>query len=113
MSLCNGQEINYAQLASDTGIPARTIEGHIEVLKDTLIAFEQVDLIVGNKMAIEIKFAEKLRNEMFDGLLSLKEEALINSYSLVGRFSREGEFKGCRYWNWRTFLENLWNDKLL
>lgn len=40
MALSNGQEINYSQLSSDSGVPARTIEGHIEVLKDTLIAFE-------------------------------------------------------------------------
>lgn len=40
MALSNGQEINYQTLASDSGVPARTIEGYIEVLKDTLVAFE-------------------------------------------------------------------------
>ena len=40
MALSNGKEINYQNLASDSGVPARTIEGYIEVLKDTLIAFE-------------------------------------------------------------------------
>ena len=40
MALSNGQELNYQNLASDSGVPARTIEGYIEVLKDTLIAFE-------------------------------------------------------------------------
>lgn len=40
MSTANGQELNYASLASDSGVPARTIENHIEVLKDTLMAFE-------------------------------------------------------------------------
>lgn len=40
MALSNGQEINYQSLSSDSGVPARTIEGHIEVLKDTLIGFE-------------------------------------------------------------------------
>ncbi len=40
MALSNGQELNYEGLSSDSGVPARTIEGHIEVLKDTLIAFE-------------------------------------------------------------------------
>jgi predicted AAA+ superfamily ATPase len=187
MSLCNGQEINYAQLASDTGIPARTIEGHIEVLKDTLIAFElypysktikrkavtrskfyffdtgvanqlagripltanhseigisfeqfiinevrayisyrrrdiniyfwrsrdyEVDLLIGDEIAIEIKFAEKVKNEFFDGLLALKQENLQKQFHLVGRFSRGGEYKDCRYWNWQVFLETLWQDKL-
>jgi predicted AAA+ superfamily ATPase len=40
IALNNGQELNYEGLASDCGIPARTLEGHIEILKDTLIAFE-------------------------------------------------------------------------
>jgi len=40
MSTANGQELNYASLASDSGVPARTIENHIEVLKDTLMAYE-------------------------------------------------------------------------
>lgn len=40
MSTANGQEINYASLSSDSGVPARTIENHIEVLKDTLMAYE-------------------------------------------------------------------------
>ncbi len=40
MALANGQEINYQSLSSDSGVPARTIEGHIEILKDTLIGFE-------------------------------------------------------------------------
>lgn len=42
MALSNGQEINYATLSSDSGVPARTIESYIEVLKDTLVGFELV-----------------------------------------------------------------------
>lgn len=40
IALSNGQELNYQNLSSDSGVPSRTIEGHIEVLKDTLIGFE-------------------------------------------------------------------------
>lgn len=40
MSTANGHELNYASLASDSGVPVRTVEGHIEVLKDTLMAYE-------------------------------------------------------------------------
>ncbi|MCX7977766.1 MAG: ATP-binding protein [Bdellovibrionaceae bacterium] len=40
MSTVSGQEINYASIASDAGVPVRTVENHIEVLKDTLMAFE-------------------------------------------------------------------------
>jgi predicted AAA+ superfamily ATPase len=40
MALSNGREINYQNLSNDSGIPPRTIETHIEILKDTLIGFE-------------------------------------------------------------------------
>lgn len=40
MALGNAQELNFAALASDSGVPVRTIENHIEVLKDTLMGFE-------------------------------------------------------------------------
>jgi predicted AAA+ superfamily ATPase len=40
MASSNGKELNYASLASDSGVPSRTIENHIEVLKDTLMGYE-------------------------------------------------------------------------
>ncbi len=39
LALMNGQEINYAAIASDTGIPVRTVTHWIEILEDTLLAF--------------------------------------------------------------------------
>ncbi len=40
MALTNGKELNYQHIASDSGVPPRTLEGYIEVLKDTLIGYE-------------------------------------------------------------------------
>ncbi len=39
LALMNGQEINYAAIASDTGIPVRTVTHWIEILEETLLAF--------------------------------------------------------------------------
>lgn len=39
LALMNGQELNYASIASDTGIPTRTVTHWIEILEDTLLAF--------------------------------------------------------------------------
>ncbi len=36
----NGEELNYQGWSSDTGIPRKTLQGHTEILRDTLIAFE-------------------------------------------------------------------------
>ncbi|MEY4616712.1 MAG: hypothetical protein RJB66_1672 [Pseudomonadota bacterium] len=187
MAVSNGQELNYEGLASDCGVPARTLEGHIEVLKDTLIAYEllpftktlkrkavtrskfyffdpgianffaqklpmpegssdlgtcfeqfiinevrayldysrklskltywrsrksEVDLIVGKKLAIEIKFGQKFKPEYADGLMALREEGLIDRYVVVGRFQTAGTYQGIDYMSYKKFLNELWSDKL-
>ncbi|MBK7962762.1 MAG: ATP-binding protein [Bdellovibrionales bacterium] len=186
MALNNGQEINYEGLSSDCGVPARTLEGHIEVLKDTLIGFElmpltktikrkaisrskfyffdtgisnflgqklplnegakdlgisfeqfiinevkaylsysrknhslcywrsrthEVDLIVGKSLAIEIKLSQNFKPEFFNGLRALREENLIESYLVIGRFPREGSLDGIRYMGYETFLKQLWTHQ--
>lgn len=40
LAVSNGKEINYQNLAGDAGVPPRTIENYISVLKDTLMGFE-------------------------------------------------------------------------
>ncbi len=40
MGLTNGEEINYASIASDTGVPVRTLEGYFSILDDTLLGFQ-------------------------------------------------------------------------
>ncbi len=188
MAISNGQEINYATLSSESGVPARTIEGHIEVLKDTLIAFEllpftktvkrkavskskfyffdtgvanflaqklplkinqtdigisfeqfiileiraylsyfrkvhkisywrtktyEVDLIIGNEIAIEVKFSEKFKDEYSKGLVALSEEKIVEKYYVVGRFKSEGTFEFIEYINYINFLKLLWSHKIV
>lgn len=188
MALSNGQELNYAQLSSDSGVPARTIEGHIEILKDTLLGFQlmpfnktikrkattktkfyffdcgvanffsrrlpmgenssdlgvsfeqfiiqemraylsysrlhkemtywrtgphEVDLIVGQDVAIEIKYAKQFKPEFCSGLLALKEEKMIKKYYVVGRFNAEGQRDGIEYLGYESFLKRLWKGDIV
>lgn len=39
MALQNGEELNYEGLASDCGVPARTLQNYVQLLEDTLIGF--------------------------------------------------------------------------
>lgn len=39
VALCNGEQINYANISSDCGVPVRTLEGYFSILSDTLIGF--------------------------------------------------------------------------
>lgn len=187
MALSNGHELNYEGLSSDCGVPARTLEGHIEVLKDTLIAYEllpftktlkrkavtrskfyffdpgvanffaqrlplpegssdlgtcfeqfiinevrayldyrrklssltywrsrksEVDLIIGRKYAVEIKFSQKFKPEYADGLIALREEGLHEKYIVIGRFATAGVYQGIEYMSYKKFLNDLWENKL-
>jgi predicted AAA+ superfamily ATPase len=39
-ALCNGQMINFSQIASDSEVKLSTLRNYFEILKDTLIAYE-------------------------------------------------------------------------
>lgn len=188
MSTANGQELNYANLASDSGVPARTVESHIEVLKDTLMAYEllpfsktlkrkattkskfyffdigvanylseklplsegtsdigiafeqfiinevraylsynridkkltywrsgklEVDLVIGKEVAIEVKFSKQMKSEFYNGLTALKEENILKSYYVVGRFNSSGQKDGINYFPYEKFLALLWAGKII
>lgn len=39
VALCHGEEINYANISSDCGVPVRTLEAYFGILDDTLVGF--------------------------------------------------------------------------
>jgi predicted AAA+ superfamily ATPase len=187
MALSNGQELNYQSLSKDSGVPARTLEGHIEVLKDTLIGFElqpfgktlkrkastkskfyffdcgvanyfarrlplaenssdlgicfeqfliqeiraylsynrikknitywrskdfEVDLIIGQDIALEFKFSQNFKTEFTKGLRALQQEGLIKKFMVVGRFSQKGTSDGIEYLGYTSFLSLLWSGNI-
>jgi predicted AAA+ superfamily ATPase len=40
MATANAKELIYQSISNDSGVPVRTIEGYLEVLKDTLVGYE-------------------------------------------------------------------------
>ncbi len=186
----SGEELNYEQIASDSGVPARTVSNFVEVLKDTLLAFEltpfqktksrksisksklfifdvgvanhlaerinlnlktdsfgkafehfliqetraylgynlkddemmywrtqsgvfEVDLILGQKVAIEFKSTEQFHPKMLKGLRALKEEDLVSKYFLVSRDKVERTVEGIKVIPYTKYIELLWGHKLV
>ena len=64
----------------------------------------EVDLIIGNEIAIEFKFSKLFKPEFLNGLHALKEERLSKKYFLVGRFLSSGENQGIEYFNYADFF---------
>ena len=40
LGLINGEELNYQGWSSDTGVPRKTLQSYVQLLQDTLLAFE-------------------------------------------------------------------------
>lgn len=190
VALCNGEEINYANISSDCGVAVRTVESYFGILNDTLIGFSvqpflsttkrkaitrakyflfdigvvnslthrgyvefkselfgrlfehfialelraflsyrridlplqywrstslfEVDFIIGNTLAIEVKGTDLVTNKHLKGLRALKEEGLIQTYGVVSldpgdRITADG----IHIWSWRSFLQKLWSGHFI
>ncbi len=189
IALCNGEEINYANISSDCGVPVRTLEGYFEILNDTLIGFSiqpflstkkrkamtrakyflfdigvvnfltkrgrvefkselfgrvfehfialelraflayhfidlplqywrsaahfEVDFIIGNKLAIEVKGTDLVTDKHLKGIRAFKEEGLIQTYAVISLDSHERlTVDGIHIWPWKIFLKKLWTGEL-
>ncbi len=119
MALSNTLELNYQSLSSDSGVPARTIEGYIEVLKDTLLGFELMPYskTVKRKATTKSKFyffdcgVSNFLNERFD--LTEKnseighsfEQFIINEVRMYLSYSQS--LKKISYWRSKKYEVDL------
>ena len=185
-ALCNGQMINYTNIANDAQVARTTIHEYFQILKDTLIASEvsawgkskkrkpigtskfylfdpgvtrflqnrktiqskspefgemfetylfhelkayadyrsrgevcywrslsgfEVDFILSDSTAIEVKSSSTISPQDLKGLKALQEEKKLKHYVLVC-FEKEPRIvNGIRILPWDLFLEQLWQDK--
>lgn len=190
VALCNGEELNYANVGSDAGVPVRTLEGYFSILEETLLgfmvpaflatkkrkaitrpkfylfdigvtnflakrgeirqgselfgkAFEQfialelrawlsykksrlllqywrsvskfeVDFILGDQIAIEVKASNQISDKHLNGLRALGEEHIMRSRIVVSCDpKRRTTSDGILIYPWRDFLDALWSGQLL
>lgn len=69
----------------------------------------EVDLIIGDKIAIEIKSTDLVQDKHLKGLRALKEEKLIKKYIVVSLDKTERTAKDeIKILPWKQFLKKLW-----
>jgi len=74
----------------------------------------EVDLTIGEKVAIEVKSTELVQDKHLKGLKALKEENLFDQYIVVSMDSKERRTQdGIRIIPWRSFLELLWSGQIV
>jgi predicted AAA+ superfamily ATPase len=73
----------------------------------------EVDLIVGERVAIEIKASERISNQHLKGLSALMEEGLLDRFILVSNdpiVRKSGKIEIMPY---QTFLAELWDGRIV
>jgi len=73
----------------------------------------EVDFLIGETTAIEVKASKKVSRNDFNGLKYLKEEGIFRNLILVSQdpvSSREDEILAVP---WQRFLKDLWEDKFI
>lgn len=187
-ALCNSQQVNYSEIASDAQVSRQTVVNYFEVLSDTLVGsmlepyrgakkrksvsipkfyffdmgvvkslrrlknieaeskdfgdfFEhfifmelcawrgycdpfseitywrtkqgqEVDFIVDDSWAIEVKAVKKISGKHLKGLKAFSEENLQTCQFLVCQEATRRTVDGVIIYPWREFLTDLWEGKL-
>lgn len=73
----------------------------------------EVDFVIDNQVAIEVKATNKLKSENFKGLLALIEENMFKKYYLISNDPNERIHKNIICLPWSKFLANLWDGKII
>lgn len=73
----------------------------------------EVDVLIGDDIAIEIKSSNKISEKHLKGLISLKEENIFNKYILVCNDHAERKVKDVEILHWKVFLKKLWSDRVV
>ncbi|MFW7381781.1 MAG: ATP-binding protein [Oligoflexus sp.] len=69
----------------------------------------EVDFILEEKFAIEVKGKSTLNQQDFKGLKALREENLLEKYIIVSCVDRAYVEDGIKVYPWKDFLKNLWH----
>lgn len=79
----------------------RTTEGH------------EVDFVIGDDVAIEVKSTNKVSAKHLKGLSLLQQEKKIKHYFLVSQDPIAQKKDGINIWPWQKFIDALWEGSIL
>ena len=71
-------------------------------------AGQEVDFIVGDAIAIEVKATDNVTDRHTKGMRALREEGLLRRYLMVCQESRPRVADGIEVLPWREFAVQLW-----
>lgn len=73
----------------------------------------EVDVIIGNKIAIEIKSTTDIKERHFKNLQLFAEEQAVEHYLLISRDETPQKRDGILALHWKEFLDKLWKGEIV
>ncbi len=73
----------------------------------------EVDCVIANRLALEIKTTDLVTEGHVRGLKSLREEGLVARYAVISQDPARRVVEGITVYPWQEFLAELWGDRLL
>ena len=74
----------------------------------------EVDFIIGDEVAIEVKSSKAVSDKHLENLRELKEEGIFSSYIFVSREESPRRLEdGILILPWKDFLKRLWNGEII
>jgi predicted AAA+ superfamily ATPase len=77
------------------------------------VSDHEVDFLIGDHVAVEVKATRKVGQADLRGLIALGEEKIVRHLFLVSEDPLETRHGPIRCLPWRRFLDELWGDKLM
>lgn len=72
---------------------------------------QEVDLIIGDEMAIEIKSTQNIASKHLKGLKIFEEEQICRYYFLISQDMVQRKYESIEVCHWKVFLERLWQNE--
>ncbi len=73
----------------------------------------EVDFLIGQEIAVEVKASQKITKRDFKGLKALKEEGVFKKYILVSQDPINTSDGNVMTVYWENFLDDLWSDRIV
>ena len=74
---------------------------------------QEVDFIIGDDIAIEVKSTRSIDSKDLKGLKALKEESICKKYYLVSFDKIHRKHEGIEIIYWEDFLDKVWGDEII
>jgi uncharacterized protein len=74
---------------------------------------KEVDFIVGDELAVEVKSAKKVKESHLRGLKALQSEGIIKKYFLVSQDPVDRLADSILCLHWKSFLSRLWSGEFI